>query len=317
MKNMKMDELKPGDVLLSYGNGKISDLVKQVGGGDYSHAAFFDGKRIIEAGSDGVISSTIEEDIKQQKYIDVYRFKSASDNTCEDPDWSLDPVIKQAHMYLNNKTYYADNQLYLLVVLITLRRKYLKNLADAIAFYVLLDEVFDLLKSKSDGKTKSVVCSEFVYRCFDEAEPNKYGLTINIISKEKEEVPALEKSISTVVNLPETQILLEKYAEDPKFKDIVKLLKILVSMEKNNSKKVIQKATNEIIPKATNEIIKKATNEITQNTQKMIEEIRKLAAKKYGNIDDSQSDQFVVAEMVTPYDLQKSPSLEKIGRLEK
>ncbi|MGK7871933.1 MAG: hypothetical protein AB4426_01020 [Xenococcaceae cyanobacterium] len=70
---VKPNELKPGDVLLSYGESWLGDLIRSFEEGDYSHAAFFDGKQIVEAGLGGVVASELEEGIKNTTYIDVYQ----------------------------------------------------------------------------------------------------------------------------------------------------------------------------------------------------------------------------------------------------
>ena len=97
---MDMSEVKPGDVLLSYGDGWISDVIRLVGGGLYSHAAFFNGELIVEAGLRGVVSTPLEKEVIAQKYVDVYRFKSDTGMDFSFPDWPADPVVQRANYYL-------------------------------------------------------------------------------------------------------------------------------------------------------------------------------------------------------------------------
>lgn len=174
-----MREVKAGDVLLSYGDGWISDVIRLVDGGLYSHAAFFDGGSIVEAGLRGVVSTPLEREVVAQKYVDVYRFKSDNNMNFSFPDWPVGPVVQRARYYLEKGTKYADNQLYLVGVLILIR-KLPYNRVEKAVLRAVIDMVFKLFKRIFEGKeTKSVVCSELVYRSFYEAIPEKkYGLTI-------------------------------------------------------------------------------------------------------------------------------------------
>ncbi len=176
---MDMSEIKAGDVLLSYGDGLISDIIRLVDGGDYSHAALFDGNDIVEAGLRGVVKTPLEKEVDAQKYVDVYRFKSDSGVSFSLPDWPVKPVIERAHYYYDKGTKYADNQLYLVGLLIVIR-KLPYNRVEKAVLRAALAMIFKLFKRILEGKeTKSVVCSELVYRSFYEAIPKeKYGLTI-------------------------------------------------------------------------------------------------------------------------------------------
>jgi hypothetical protein len=170
--------LQAGDVLLSYGDGTISDVIRLIDGGHYSHGALFDGTKIVEAGLRGVVSTPLEAEIREQKYVDAYRFHSDQGVPLASPGWPADPIVNRAHCYLNRGTAYANNQLYLVGVLILLKRSF--NRVEKAILQAVLKEVFDLYKRIHEGgETKSVVCSELVYRSFNEASPeHKYDLTI-------------------------------------------------------------------------------------------------------------------------------------------
>jgi hypothetical protein len=170
--------LQAGDVLLSYGDGTISDIIRLIDGGHYSHGAVFDGTKIVEAGLRGVVPTPLEAEIKEQKYVDAYRFHSDQGDPLGSPGWPADPVTQRAQDYLNQGTTYANNQLYLVGVLILLKRTFTR--VEKATLQAVLKEVFDLYKRIHDGgETKSVVCSELVYRSFYEAKPeHRYALTI-------------------------------------------------------------------------------------------------------------------------------------------
>jgi hypothetical protein len=170
--------LQAGDVLLSYGDGAISDIIRLIDGGHYSHGAVFDGAKIVEAGLRGVVSTPLEAEIQAQKYVDAYRFHSDRGDPLGSPGWPADPIVERAHYYLDQGTTYADNQLYLVGVLILLKRTFTR--VEKAILQAVLKEVFDLYQRiHSGGETKSVVCSELVYRSFYEAKPeHRYGLTL-------------------------------------------------------------------------------------------------------------------------------------------
>lgn len=196
MSENKIDisSLKAGDILLSYGDGWISDVIRLVDGGKYSHAALFDGEMIVEAGLRGVVKTPVEHEVNAQKYVDVYRFKSDSGNYFSLPDWPSQPVIDRAHYYWDKGTKYADNQLYLVGVLIVIRKLPYWHI-DKSVLRTLLALIFKLFKRIISGKeTKSVVCSELVYRSFYEAIPEKkYGLSI------KGTLNPLKESLNSIV----------------------------------------------------------------------------------------------------------------------
>ncbi len=67
-------QLQPGDVLLSCGAEALSQLICKVDGGWYSHAAVWDGNKVVEATDNGVERRVLADDMKQQWYIDAYRW---------------------------------------------------------------------------------------------------------------------------------------------------------------------------------------------------------------------------------------------------
>jgi hypothetical protein len=212
VKILEMDEVKAGDVLLSYGDGWISDVIRLVDGGDYSHAAFFDGDKIVEAGLRGVVGTLLEKEVEAQKYVDVFRFKSDDGEPFSSPGWPVEPVVQRAHYYLNKGTKYADNQLYLVGVLIVIR-KLPYSRVDKAVLRAIIAMVFKLFKRIFEGKeTKSVVCSELVYRSFYEANPKKkYGLTIK---------GTLAPIKATLNSLAESESL-EEYGQDEELQGMI------------------------------------------------------------------------------------------------
>jgi hypothetical protein len=176
------DALRPGDVLLSLSLNPICKLIKTINKSDYSHAALYNGEVIVEAVFGGVIESSLEERIADEKYMDVYRFISDSGKTLGDPGWPAEPVIRRADYYKGQN--YAYEELFFLLVL--LRAQYgriSKTLWRAfVQRYMRIPELKEKFEAYIDCKEKEkepVICSEMVYRCFAEATPDqKYKLSI-------------------------------------------------------------------------------------------------------------------------------------------
>ena len=179
---LKRSDLIKGDVVLALGSRPIiSDAIRLIDGGDYSHGAFYDGESIIEADFEGVVATPIEEMVEKERYVDVYRFKSDTGESLLSKTWPPSPLIKKAHCYLDNGTKYAFNHLVLAGILIFARKRPTSQLGkDTLRF--VIDELYNYYKKiKGVKEPKMVVCSELVYRIFYEAESvpeHKYGLAI-------------------------------------------------------------------------------------------------------------------------------------------
>ncbi len=185
---LSLDDVKVGDVLLSCGRARFSQAIQLLDGGDYSHAAICVGMDsgseplIIESTRNGVEENPLKPDITGQKYVDVYRFKSDSGKHFGAARWPSEPVIHRANFYKDQKTRYAFNQLYLMSILIFVRKAPVGKLGKATLRYCL-DQMVRFYKKDWNKQKELVTCSEMVYRCFYEADagPNgKYGLTIRI-----------------------------------------------------------------------------------------------------------------------------------------
>ena len=242
-----MSEVKAGDVLLSYGDGLISDLIRLVDGGLYSHVAFFNGKSIVEAGLRGVVSTLLENEVNAQRYVDVYRFKSDNGMDFSSRDWPVEPVAQRANYYLDKGTKYANNQLYLVGVLIIIR-KLPHDRVEKAALRFIISMVFKLFKRILEGKeVKSVICSELVYRSFYEAIPEKkYGLSIkgtlapimvqldSLVENESSEAYPPDEELNSMIEQAEQMYWEFNYELAPFKGDIHSLLKAgnpLVSAE--------------------------------------------------------------------------------------
>jgi len=174
-------DLHPGDVLLSCGTEALSELIRRIDGGDYSHSAMWDGECAVDATSKGLKRRTLEEDEDVQWYIDAYRWHEPPENgpilgSRHYPDG---PVLKVIKDLVRMGPGFAYDALILAALVIwisdTPSDKWLRRAAR-----LLLSRAEDwvLKRIRKPGKT-AMVCSETVARSFDQAEqPPNYSIEI-------------------------------------------------------------------------------------------------------------------------------------------
>jgi hypothetical protein len=115
IRSIALSDLKPGDILLSRGVGELADVICSVDGGTYSHAAVWDGERVVEATLGGIYANPIEQGLDVCPYVDVYRFHRKG---CwlGDDGWSADPIQRRARCYVGDTYLYPDLLMATLVV---------------------------------------------------------------------------------------------------------------------------------------------------------------------------------------------------------
>ncbi len=184
-RRLNPSDLKAGDVLLSFGEGPVSEWIVKLTGGDYSHSALFDGERVVEGISKGVVSASLEEHVTAQKGgVDVYRFKSKKGNRLGEQGWSPDPIIIVGKHYFETQTEFSYEQLYLLIPLVLFRR--IPGQPEALKKFLrfFLDTSAGLINTVIAGEKEPMTCSELVFRCFSEAVPvPQYTLALEEFSK--------------------------------------------------------------------------------------------------------------------------------------
>ncbi|KAB3530499.1 hypothetical protein [Alkaliphilus serpentinus] len=200
MNNLKLNDLKPGDVLLCRGEGWVSDLIALLDGGPYSHTALYvgsnDGKHyVIQATGQGIRRDEITI-LQQETFTDVFRFNK-NNHKLGDEDYPYQPLGSNAEEYASEGIKYAYDHLILLAILAVTRdipldymtKKILRNIIDNAASY--------LFKLLDKGKTP-MVCSELVYRCFSEADDHKkYQLSITGLKLPDYSLDSLEGKTET------------------------------------------------------------------------------------------------------------------------
>jgi hypothetical protein len=175
MDSLTFLDLHPGDILLCKGEGWLSDLIVLFDEGPYSHAAFYAGvingeHFVIQATERGMLCCPIKS-LEQEAFTDVFRFNK-NKHQIGSEGYPYDPIYKVGNGYVEAGTKYAFSHLVMLAMLAVTRdiqldpttRKILRIVLDNAAAYI-----FQLI---DEGKTP-LICSELVYRCFDEADASK------------------------------------------------------------------------------------------------------------------------------------------------
>ncbi len=164
---VKASQMRVGDVLLYRGRSLFSSLIMAFDGGEYSHSAIYNGQEVVEAVGEGVVHRGIAVSVAGADYVDVFRFRSATNVTLGDPRLPADPVHDRIKHFSDNAAQYAYEQILLLALLVTTRRIPVAG----IIIRPILDHAADLLNRLMDLGREPMICSELVYRCFAEAGP--------------------------------------------------------------------------------------------------------------------------------------------------
>ncbi|HEY4953707.1 MAG TPA: hypothetical protein VII02_02360, partial [Gemmatimonadaceae bacterium] len=176
-------DLRTGDVLLSCGCEALSQLIRRLDGGDYSHAAVWDGKCAVDATENGVVRNNLSDDIKEQWYIDAYRWHSPTPGSTDlgDATYPWDPVIARSNRIVDARTKFAYDELLMGALVIALSKeptdKWLRW-----SVRLLLSRVEEWVHEQISARrgTTAMTCSETVAVSFDEAEPPKYTIEVKV-----------------------------------------------------------------------------------------------------------------------------------------
>ncbi len=163
------NDLQPGDVLLYHGSGFFSDLIRRFDGGEYSHASVYDGAAVVEALADGVNVNTIADSVRSCRYVDVYRFLSKDGKRLRDVGYPAQPILDQIGGFKANPQRYAYEQILLLALLTSTRKIGIPGVSFLLR--QILDSAAGLLADLISAGREPVICSELVYRCYDQAGP--------------------------------------------------------------------------------------------------------------------------------------------------
>jgi V8-like Glu-specific endopeptidase len=204
--------LEPGDVLLYNGTGILSDAIKYFTNSDVSHVALYlggDGRGLIgEAVDAGVIRDAPEQSFPGHNWVVVHRLRDKRDMT---------PVLNRGNYYLDKKLQYAYPQLVFLGILLLTKKLRPSGILGKMIQAVSVAASEALNRFLESGK-ELMICSEFVYRAYDEAvsgQANPFHLEIPGIAREAyaPTAPAIEEGSIAATLLAQPQLLQPGFAE--------------------------------------------------------------------------------------------------------
>lgn len=185
-----VDDLKPGDVVLSAGDsGWIDEFILLIDEGDYTHATCYVGERdghrhaMVEAGKHGVITRDLSYDY-DQVLIDAYRFESADGHHLGDPGWPVEPVTAGAESFVGGP--YAYSELLMGALVLVVSEVPASGKAAEIVRIVgqrLEHELQKFLETLEGEKKTPMTCVQVCTSAYWQADPGetrRYGLEVTI-----------------------------------------------------------------------------------------------------------------------------------------
>ncbi|MEJ7812572.1 MAG: hypothetical protein WKG32_19325 [Gemmatimonadaceae bacterium] len=174
-------EMQTGDVMLYRGTSWLAKAIRLFDGTDVNHAAIYLGsQRVGESIKQGVVARDLPTSLRGNEWVLVRRLKDMP------PD--MGPVSTRADLYLAQGLRYAYEQILLLAFLGLTRKPKVTPVLRALlrtALDAAASALTQMIAAATMGKGRQpMICSEFVYRCYDEALPemgDPYALRINML----------------------------------------------------------------------------------------------------------------------------------------
>ncbi len=205
MKTVKIDDLKPGDILLYHSDSFFSKMIRLFDGSKYNHAAIWDGRFVLEALGKGIGYNTLSDSVKEdEEYVDVYYYKNSAGHQLGAPALPSEPVLDRIEYYHKNSERYAFEQILLLAILAETTALPVVGWIPGLS--LILRTIFDaagkVLTTLTALGHEPMICSELVFRCYKEAaEATKKNYRIRIVGADILEREGLEAVSSPLAAL--------------------------------------------------------------------------------------------------------------------
>jgi hypothetical protein len=158
-----MDDLLPADVLIFDIPGTFGQIVSSFDGEHCNHATLYLGNnQVAEAVPEGVTRNPLNQGAWRSREVLVRRYGVPVD---------VLPVLERAEHYLEIGSRYAYGQLLLCAGICLLRQS---GATDPFAKMIetwVMSQAAKFVQSLQDHDKKPMICSELVYRCYEEADP--------------------------------------------------------------------------------------------------------------------------------------------------
>ncbi|MDJ0599395.1 MAG: hypothetical protein QNJ37_11205 [Crocosphaera sp.] len=182
MSSLTFDQLKTGDILIfTAASDPTSQAILRLTNSTVSHAAIYDATKgsIIEATPPMVqyYSLSIPDERFRERTMYVNRLM-------QQPE-SMEPVINAATVYLNYETPYGQSNLYLLGLILLYKKLRPNSLVKQVMIKIykkLILEIYEYISNKTSPGKSPMVCSDFIYKCFEDAgEPYKLKIKNGVL----------------------------------------------------------------------------------------------------------------------------------------
>ncbi|MBE98538.1 hypothetical protein [Flavobacterium coralii] len=207
--SISQNNLKDADILLYHGTSFLSRAIRFFDGSNYNHASLYVGDReVVEAIATGVKRRNVDVSIANYSPVSVFRLVNRPND--------VSPVLNVVPNYEGDR--YAYEQLLLLVFICTFRRVRANN------FFMrflkrLLEKAAGILLQYTNGDKNALICSEFVYRCYNEAvagmNPYAIELSDDYISSLKNIGSVDENSVFAALYLKSNNLFGRAIVESP------------------------------------------------------------------------------------------------------
>ena len=182
MPSLSIADLLPGDVLLYRSSDSwrnvIAAMIRKIDGTEVSHAGLYIGEGLVSealiVGNGGLHSNPINKSFAGCDWIEVRRLPGGLPTT---------PVLEVADKYVAQKNRYAFEQIFLLAPILLTRKL---DLDDGLLRKIIVgtfDKANELINQLLDAGREPMICSEFVFRTYDEVDPDAddpYSLEISV-----------------------------------------------------------------------------------------------------------------------------------------
>lgn len=173
MNTLSVSDLVAGDILLYRVTDSIknlhSALIRKLDGTEMSHAGLFMGGCVAEALAvgehAGLGTRPLKDSIAGCDWVAVRRLQHAPGD--------MQPVLGTAQMYLEQASRYGYGQILLLAMVCSTRKLDLSNPLLRRIVYSAINNAAAFVRRMQSGGKQPMICSEFVYRDYDEALPDK------------------------------------------------------------------------------------------------------------------------------------------------
>lgn len=165
--SLQTQDLKAGDILLYNSDNLVAKLIRKFDDAEVSHAGLYLGNDLVgEAlivGNPGLNRNPLHESVQGSNWIEAARLESGIE---------FSPVLAKADGYLDQGNRYAYEQVFMLAMILLTRKLDESNWLVRQIAERTLSGCANLLHQWRGQDREPMICSEFVFRAFDEALPD-------------------------------------------------------------------------------------------------------------------------------------------------